>query len=125
MLRKATPDAIEIVWRRRALLREVDAHPADNALAGVDRGQPVARRIHQRQKPLVAVGHLLRQVLERVGVANRLLAAVQRPPAPVLTRSHAEAATSAALSPIASPLGAACPTTACRHQDHQRSGSAT
>src|SRR3954470_22769531 len=64
MLRKATPHTTYIVWRRRGLLlHEVDAHPAENALSGVDRGQPVARRVHQRQEPLVAVGHLLGQVL--------------------------------------------------------------
>src|SRR4051795_13335488 len=33
MLRKATPKAIEVLGRRRALLREADAHLAENAPA--------------------------------------------------------------------------------------------
>jgi hypothetical protein len=44
----------------------VDAHSAENTISGVDRGQSVACRVHQRQKPLITIGHLLRQVLVRV-----------------------------------------------------------
>ena len=67
MLHQATPDTLEIARRWRALLLEVVAHPAEKALVGVNRSQPVARRLHQRQEAPITVGHLLRQVLERIG----------------------------------------------------------
>ena len=67
MLRQATPDTLEVTRRYCALLLKVVAYAAEKALVGVDRSQPVARRLHQRQEAPITVRHLLRQVLERIG----------------------------------------------------------
>src|SRR3954454_13293024 len=63
---QTTADTVQIVGAGRALLDETIVHMGEDAAAGVDAGEAVARGVHQAEEALALQGQLFWQVVERI-----------------------------------------------------------